>query len=734
MLIPFLLCLCLPAPQDSATTIEEQPATPFGELHWRAAGPRFQGGRIESVAVPIDEPFTMYVGVGAGGLWKTENSGLTWRPIFDQHATFAIGDVDVSRSHPNMVWLGTGEAHLSGTSYAGSGVYRSEDAGETWRNVGLRDTSHIGKVVIDPADPNVVFVAAIGHMNSPNAERGVFKTSDCGATWRKVVYANEHVGAIDLVQDPVDPRRLYASTWQRGGGEESAVYRTEDHGETWERVAAGFPTGKDVGRIALDVAASAPGVVYALVVDHSPPGRGRYDVGGIVLRSNDAGVTWERTREEYVDTYVGWDFCDIKVSPTDEDTIYICGFKLLRSRDGGMTYHEAGETVHRLLPLGSTALHLDMHELWIDPRQSAHVVLGSDGGLFQSWDGGETWLHHNNLPIAEFYTVTVDDADPYHIYGGTQDNASLVGPGHANMDAVAEDPWRHVFLDRWGGGDGFVTLPDPTDPNVVYYETQNGELRRKGMDGPLLVGTGSDVSIRPRPEQGEPPLRFAWNTPFLVSHHEPHTLYCAANKLLRSPDRGDHWTCISPDLTVRGEGERGRGAVITLSESPRQQGLLYVGAERGLVQVTEDDGAHWRRADAGLPAKSPTRVVASRHDADVAYLTLSGRANDDFQGYVYRSDDRGLHWESIAAGLPAQPVNALAEDPLHPQLLYVGTDGGVYASLDRGTTWVSLCGDLPPAAVVDLVVHPREPDLVIATHGRSMFVLDVTPVREQGKE
>jgi len=467
------------------------------------------------------------------------------------------------------------------------------------------------------------------------------------------------------------------------------------------------------------------------VVDHSPPGRGRYDVGGIVLRSDDAGLTWRRTSEKYVDTYVGWDFCDIKVSPGDAETVYVCGFKLLRSRDGGATFRRAGENVHRLLPLRGTALHLDMHELWIDPVNPARLLLGTDGGLFVSWDRGETWLHLNNLPIAEFYTVSVDSSEPYRIFGGTQDNASLYGPASVNMDALGWDPWEQVFLDRWCGGDGFVTLSDPTDPDVVYYETQNGEMRRKSLSGPIQVGAKGDVRIRPRPAEGEPELRFAWNTPFLISHHEPRTLYCGANKVFRSTDRGDSWTCISPDLTKRDPGDRGRGAIVSLSESPLQRGLLYAAAGGGLVQLTEDDGASWRPVGEGLPGLPPTRVVASGHDADTVLVTLSGRGRDDFQAYVFRSDDRGASWRSITANLPAEPANVIAEDPASPEVLYLGTDLGVFASLDRGASWLSLCGDLPTVPVFDLVVHPREPDLIIATHGRSMFVLDVTPVRER---
>jgi photosystem II stability/assembly factor-like uncharacterized protein len=349
--------------------------------------------------------------------------------------------------------------------------------------------------------------------------------------------------------------------------------------------------------------------------------------------------------------------------------------------------------------------------------------------LFASRDSGETWLHLNNLPIGEFYTVAVDTADPYQIYGGTQDNASLYGPPESIEESPTEDPWRHVFLDRWAGGDGFVTLPDPTDPDVIYYEMQNGDLRRKPRSGPLLVGAAGEVRIKPRAGKGEPPLRFAWNTPFVISRHDPRTVYCAANKLFKSTDRGDHWTCISPDLTAPEPGGRGRGAILALSESPLRTGLLYAAAGRGIIHVTQDDGTSWASASKGLPPKRPTCIVASRHDVSTAYMALSGKGEDDFQAYLYRSRDRGKTWRPISAGLPAEALNAVAEDPRHSEVLYVGTDRGVYATLDAGRSWVSLCGDLPTVSVADLIAHPREPHLIVATHGLSVFVLDITPVR-----
>ena len=742
---PFALLLAALAPAASAQEPVTSPearlasweahqrlerASPFAELEWRHAGPRFQGGRIESVASPAGAPFTFYVAPGAGNLWKTRNNGLSWEPVFEHQATFAIGDVKVAPSDPEVVWVGTGEAHLSGTSYAGIGIYRSADGGKSWENRGLCETQHVGKVVVDPADPDVVYVAAIGRMRTPNAERGVFKTIDGGESWEKVLFVDEHVGAIELVMDPYDPATLWAAFWQRGGGAKSGVWRTRDAGESWERLEGGLPTGDQVGRIALDAAASAPGVVYALVVDHSKPGGGRYGVGGVVLRSDDRGDTWRRTHEGWLETYVGWDFCDVKVSPDDAEQVYVCGMHLVRSDDGGASWRRAGEKIQRLLPHRGEALHLDQHDLWIDPSEPDRLLLGNDGGLFMSWDRGDTWLHLNNLPIGEFYTAAVDMAEPYNIWGGTQDNASLFGPSTAVIDDWGADPWRHVFLDPWAGGDGFATFPDPTDPNVVYYTFQLGDMRRKPLDGPILGGAEGEARIRPKAARGEPRLRFAWSTPMVLSHHDPRTLYCAAQRVFRSENRGDDWTCISPDLTVDEPDEEGRDAILALSESPLDPALVYVASGRGDARVTRDGGGEWARIGEGLPPKTPREILASRHEPGRVFAALSGKGDDDFQTYLFRSEDFGESWESIAANLPPEPVNAIAEDPTRAEVLYLGTDLGVYASLDRGGSWVSLCGGLPTVSVQDLAIQPRDRELVIATHGRSMFVLDVSAVQD----
>jgi photosystem II stability/assembly factor-like uncharacterized protein len=698
-------------------------ASPFSNRVWRHVGPSFQGGRIETVASPIDDPYTLYVGVGAGNLWKTENNGTTWKPIFEQESTFAVGCVAVSQSDPDILYVGTGEPHLSGTSYTGTGVFKSEDAGDTWVNLGLHGTQQIAKVVIDPRNAQTVYVAALGQMKGPNPQRGVFKTTDGGKTWQRSLFVNDRMGAIDMVMDPSDARTLYVSFWDRGK-KDSGIYKTTDGAQTWKKLAGGLPSDKPIGRVAIDISASDPNVLYTLMVDHSPEGSGRKGVGGLVYRSQDKGRTWHRTREDYVPTYVGWDFCDIKVSPDDSDMIYICGFRFLISTDAGQHFERAGETVVRLLEHeGTNTLHLDHHELWIDPVQPDRLVLGTDGGLFMSYDRGQTWLHLNTLPIAEFYTVWVDNAVPYNIYGGTQDNAALYGPSDYEVKDGTPDPWQQIFLDPWAGGDAFTTMLDPVDANIVYYVQQNGDMHRKVLGSSIWANRRNTATIRPDNEPGEPDLKFAWNTPLLVSSHTHHALYCAANRVFKSTNRGDDWTCISPSLS------KNRG-LLSLAESQIKPGLLYAGGENGNVHVTNNDGEHWQDIGRGLPEKRVTCVVASHQTVSRAYVTLSGKGANEYSPYIYRTNDYGQTWQRITGNLPRESVNVLVEDPRDEKILYIGTDMGVYVSLDQGRHWHSLSNHIPTICVVDLVIHPRDFELVAATHGRSIFVLDVKKLRD----
>lgn len=724
------------------TRSEFRGASLFKGMSWKGLGPKSAGGRIETIDCPPDSPGTFYIGAGSGGVWKTVNGGMTWIPVFDQGPTMAIGDLAVSRSRPDTVWIGTGESLMARSSFAGEGVFKSTDGGRTWEKMGLADTHHIGRMVIDPHDPDIVYVAAIGHQYTYNDERGVFKTSDGGRTWTKSLFINERTGVVDVVMDPSDSRVLYAAAWERDRkawnntvcGPGSGIFKTTDGGGTWAKLSNGLPSGPSIGRIGLDVSPANPDVIYAVIDNLTPVKRGTgrdakaVPIGGEVYRSDNKGASWRKVNEGELAAGTGYAFGDIRVSPKDANRIYVLGVGLVRSVDGGKTFSRVEGQIVRLNPLPTQALHLDHHDLWIDPRDPDRLILGNDGGLYISNDGGRVWLHLNNLPITEFYAISAGAGSPYWIYGGTQDNAALRGRGDRRLDNEIPDSWSHIWIDLWGGGDSYVTLPDPMDPEIIYYEQQFGGMKRKDMR------TGQAVSIRPQPEKGQSPFRFNWMTPFIISRYDSKTLYCGAERLFRSVDRGDQWTAISPDLSTapgpERQGDVPFGTITTVSESPLVKGLVFVGTDDGNVWMTDDDGAAWRPINAGLPPKWVSRLEASPHDANRVYLALTGYREDDFQTYLFRSRDRGLTWEPISGNLPAESVNVVREDPEMARLLYIGTDqGGVYASADDGATWSSLCADLPPVAIHDLVVQTEEDELVAATHGRGVFTLDIIPVR-----
>ncbi len=726
--------------QSWARHVRMRDASPFRGLTWQPLGPRFLGGRVETMDA-IPGTGVIFVGFGAGNIWKTINNGLTWEPVFEHESTFTIGDLEISDSHPDIIWVGTGENLLARSSFAGLGVFKSEDGGRSWTNVGLHETHHIGRIIIHPQDPDTVYVAALGHEYTPNEERGLFKTDDGGRTWIRCLYVSERVGVVDVAMDPTDPEVLLAATMEHGRkawnnfseGEANGIHKSEDGGRTWRRVTSGLPGGPHIGRIALAISPSNPDVAYALLVNRTPhtvkteKGERTERPGPEVYRSNDRGETWEKRpmRNDRIQIH---SYGDIRVSPDDPDTIYILGVNLLYSEDGGETFAKLEGTIVHLYHHPTRALHLDQHELWIDPAEPDRLILGNDGGVYVSRDRGHNWLHCNNIPVGEFYAVSVDTADPYHIYGGTQDNAAVFGPSDRIPEDGIEDPWKNVWIDLWGGGDSYITIRDPSDPHTIYFEQQFGNFQRKNMK------TGEIERIRPRLKD-KTPLRYNWMSPFIISRHNPLTVYFGANRLFKSLNRGDSWTCISPDLTTQpGPEKQGNvpyGTITALSESPLQPGLLYVGTDDGLVWTTRNDGNTWTKINTGLPDKWVSRVEASAADQDTVYAALTGYREDDFETYLFRSSDAGATWISLAAGLPAEAFNVIREDPAHPDILYAGSDqGGVYASPDAGVTWTSLCANLPTCAVHDIAVHARERELVIATHGRSMFKLDLVPVQE----
>jgi photosystem II stability/assembly factor-like uncharacterized protein len=713
--------------------------SPFRNLHWKSLGPRFQGGRVESIdAVPGTG--TIYVGFGAGNLWKTVNHGLTWTPIFEHQPTFTIGDLAVAPSNPQILYVGTGENLMARSSFAGWGVFKSTDAGLTWTHLGLEETHHIGRVVVHPRNPDIVYVAAIGRLFTYNKERGVYKTEDGGKSWKHILFVSDKTGATDLVLDPENPETVYVSTLERDRkawnnierGEGSGIHKSTDGGRTWKRLTNGFAAGPYVGRIGLAVAPSSPNVVYAFLANQTPmevetkEGKRRSSVGPEIYRSDDRGETWRKCPMKSDRFRMGF-YADIFVSPENPDVFYALGQNLMTSRDGGQTFSNIHGRVIHLYSHPTRALHLDQHDLWIDPKDPDRLVLGNDGGVYLSTDRGETWLHLNNIPAGEFYALSVDRGDPYFIYGGTQDNAALFGPADRLPEDGIDDPWRYVWIDLWGGGDSYVTRVDPSDPNVIYFEQQFGDFQRKN------VKTGELKKIRPQVKKEDLPLRFNWMSPFIVSRHNPLTVYFGANMLFKSLDRGNRWNVASPDLSTRpGPDRQGNvpyGTITTIGESPLRPGLLYVGTDDGRVWVTQNDGVTWEDIGSGLPDKWISRVEASAHAPGGVYVSLTGYREDDFRTYVFKSKDFGKTWTSISSNLPSQQVNVIHEDPQKGGFLYLGTDqGGVYGSFDDGASWLSLRADLPTTPVHDIAVQDRERELVIATHGRSVFKLDLAPV------
>jgi photosystem II stability/assembly factor-like uncharacterized protein len=773
-------------------------------LRFRPVGPEVQGGRIVDIEAPSAHPDAFIVAFASGGLWRTDNRGGSWTPLFDGESTITLGDVALADADGQTIYVGTGENNSSRTSYAGTGVFKTTDGGRTWRNMGLTDSHHIGRVLVDARDPRTVYVAATGHLYTSNTERGVYKSADGGETWTRVLFVDDRTGAIDIAQDPSRPEVLYAAMWERArtarnfleSGPGSGIWKSMDAGAHWTRLGGGLPSGATVGRIGLALPASRPHTVYAVVDNQTlrpesepldedtPPGEltprrlramaaetfarlddavvarflRRFDfpralkaaalkrdvkagkitiaeliaylsdanrdlferqiVGPEVFRSDDGGATWGRTHKERLDKVYysyGYYFGRISVDPTDAERIYFGGVPMLGSIDGGKTWKG----------LDQRGVHVDHHVLFVDPRAPQRLALGNDGGLNLSFDRGQTWTRVNNVPVGQFTTLALDDATPYNIVGGLQDNGVMRGPSTYTLGKSDPAAWKAIY-----GGDGAAVAIDPKDASVVYTGYQFGYSAR------LDLKTGERARIRPRPElsadKKEKPLRYNWVTPLVLSPHSREILYYGANRVYRSFDRGETWTAISEDLTSSLEqGDVPFGTITSLAESPKQFGVLYAGTDEGKVWGTRDGGLAWNDLSGGLaPGRWVTRVVASSFDAGTVYVTQNGYRDDEFSPYVFRSTDYGKTWESLAAGLPAEPVNTIREDPKARSLLYVGTDMGVFASLDSGKIWTAMPGGLPHVPVHDLQVHPREGDLVVATHGRSVYLTEAAPLRK----
>ncbi|MEL7497879.1 MAG: hypothetical protein AAFN77_09730 [Planctomycetota bacterium] len=712
--------------------LEMQESSPSKARKWRHIGPTHMSGRITDIAKPLDQPFTFYVTSASGGVWKTENEGTHWQPIFDDAPSAAWGAVAVDPQDSNTVWIGGGESNIFRSSMAGTGVYRSDDAGKTWQHMGLADTQHIARIAVHPDDSNTVLVAAGGREYTPNKERGVFKTTDGGKTWKKVLYESDMVGANDILIDPKNPSNMYASMWFRirrpwsdplpgpGGG----IYKSTDGGDSWMRVYKGLPERDRTGRIGISLAASNPNVIYALIDNHEIArkakegeldsyGRPKKDVikGAEVYRSKDAGATWSkvskstRTMERLFSTY-GWVFSQIRVDPNDEDTSYIMGVALLKSTDGGVDYR----------PLYDRGLHGDHHAMWIDPNNSDYIINGNDGGVNLSYDQGKSWKNIENLPVVQFYNVELDNQTPFNVYGSIQDNMSWVGP--STHRPGRSDPYQWKLAP---GGEASYHAVDPDDPNTLYSEMFYGSINRTDL------ATGKTKRIKPQPEKDAPPLRGQWLAPFQVSPHNSRVIYHGMQYVFRSMNRGDKWERISPDLTDYDEKKQGNISFATISslcESPLEFGVIYAGTDDGRLHVTQNHGDNWDEIK-GLPKRWVSRVVASKYELGTVYVTLNGKRDNDFQIYVYKSDDFGKTWTDIGEGIPGGPANVICEDPFKEGVIYVGTDMGVYVSNDAGKSWNVLGSELPIAFVHDIKIHERDKTMVIATHGRGVWKLEM---------
>jgi photosystem II stability/assembly factor-like uncharacterized protein len=748
-------------------------------FQYRNLGPWRTGAWVSSLAVPETPEKAhrrvMFAGARTGGVWRTTNSGTTWEPVTDSVGIASVGAVAVAPSDANVVWVGTGDNSLTRSAYWGDGVYKSIDGGTTWTNMGLRDSQHIARIVIHPTNPDIVWVAALGHLGTPNQERGVFATTDGGRTWRKQLFVNDTTGAVDLVIDYRNPKVLYSAMYDAirlpwkimearpGGG----IFKTTDGGATWEKVANGLPQG-NTGRIGMDICRKNPDIIYAVIDNFSlrPGATEQRDtsfaapasyIGGEVYRTEDAGRSWRRVSREGEDVSrkAGYSFNQLRVDPNNPERVFITGSNMIQSNDGGKTWAglTGGGGGRGGYPFITT--FGDFRSFWIDPEDSDHMIATSDGGVSVSYDGGVTSDHFANLKLGEFYAIGVDMEQPYRIFGGLQDHESWMGPSNGWSGRVNIDDWVSV-----GIGDGMYNEPDPTG-RWLYNTQEFGTLGRVDLTTRTRTIIDPTKPNAPHPFTNVRGLggrgvsgpdavlyRFNWIAPVRLSPHDPNTVYYGSQFLLRSKDRGDHWEVISPDLTTNNPDKINTQntsiqhcTIVTISESPAQAGIIWVGTDDGKVQVTRDAGGGWSDATAKLAAAGGpedawvSRVYASRFEPGTAYVTKSRRRQDDFQPFVFRTTDFGANWSRITSGLPAvAEATSIVEDTVNRNLLFLGCSAGVFVSFDRGGNWVSFRSNMGPAPVTDLLVHPREGDLVAGTYGRGVWVTNIVPLRGIGAE
>ena len=713
---------------------------------YRSIGPTRQSGRFVDFAVPEQEPYTFYAATASGGLWKTGNNGISFEPVFDYENAFSIGDIAVAPSNPNIVWVGTGEANNSRSAYWGNGVYKSGDGGKTWTNLGLEDSHHIGRVIVHPRNPDIVYVAALGHLYTPNPERGLYKSADGGKTWKKVldiVARERNIGVVDAAMDPANPDVLYAASYDRlrrpwtymVGGPGSGLYKTTDGGVSWKRLAGGLPTGI-LGRIGIAVYSKNSNILYACVENANKPGMPEEDrwqeilagkpsqgmIDGEVYRSDDGGESWRKVSPEKqsVGGAPGYYYGQIIIDPSDDRIVHVLSARSWGTKDGGKTWQS------RPLNFGG-----DDHALWIDPKDSNHMLLGYDHGMGITYDGGKNWYHPDNLPLAQFYAVGLDMSYPYNLAGGLQDNGSVMGPSTKRGGGpIRLEDWQSL-----GGGDGMYNVFDQKTNRYLYNESQFGPLQRTD----LLTGERRNIAY----QNTRRDLRWNWCAPVLVSPHDSDVIYHGGNILVKSAYRGENWEEVSPDLTTNdpvklAAGKGGDGniqfcTITTIDESPLEAGVLWAGTDDGNVWLTRNSGKNWTKLNdriSGNPGYWVSRVTASPNRLGTAYVSYTGYREDDFRPFLFKTADYGQTWVSIADNLPGEPVNVIREDWLNPDLLFAGTEFAVHVSIDGGQNWSRLKGNMPTQPVHDLQVHPREGDLVVATHGRGIFIADITLLQE----
>jgi photosystem II stability/assembly factor-like uncharacterized protein len=697
-------------------------------LRARAIGPAAFGGRIEAIDVSVKNPKLVYVGAAGGGVWRSIDGGVTFKPVFEKY-TQSIGAVAIDPAHPDTVWVGTGEGDTRNSVSVGSGLYKTEDGGDDWQLVGLADSERIARVAIDPSDSKTVYAAALGHLWSDGGERGLFKTSDGGKTWQKVLDgANASTGCSDVAIDPKNPKVLYAALWDfrrrpdffRSGGPGSGLLKSTDAGAHWKRLSEGLPEG-DLGRIAIAVAPSRPETVYATVESKKT---GLY-------RSDDSGRSFRLVSTAFNVGVRPFYFSHLAVDPGNPERVYKPGFMLTVSDDGGKSFSGSG------FNFGS--YHSDTHAFWIDPGNGDHLMLGTDGGVYVSWDRGGRWAFVRTLPVSQPYRVALDDARPYNVYGGFQDNGCWYGPS-SGAGGIGNDDWKN-----FGFGDGMYTFPDPDDPDLVYWEYQGGEIYK------FFRSTKETKQIRPYPQKGDETLRFNWESPLVLSPTEPRVLYAGAQYLFASTDRGESWRQISGDLstdnpelqrqvdsgglTPDDSSAENHCTIYVVAPSPKDAKVIWAGTDDGNLQVTRDGGAHWENVASRVPGLPKgtwvSGIEASRFEAGTAYATFDNHARGDFATYVYRTTDFGKTWSPLATAEVSGHAHVIREDPKSASLLYLGTEQGLYVSIDGGKEWAQFTGNLPKVPVRDIAIHPRESDLVLATHGRGFYVVDDVSVLRQ---